>query len=82
MFDKYLLMLEELDTMTKPYELRFDKVSFWVYFYNLPLGCRNRNMETRLQNTIGIFEDVDCNRGTFCHGGSLRIQFVMIFRKP
>lgn len=69
-----MLVLELPDTMTKPDNLSFDKVSLWIHFYNLPLGCRNRKMAIRLGNAVGSFEDVDCNRGVFCCGESLWVR--------
>lgn len=53
-FDKYLLVLENPDTMVRPDEMDFDKASFWVHFFNLPLGCRNKTMAQRLGNVIGV----------------------------
>lgn len=51
--------------MAKPSEMHFNKVAFYVHFFDLPMASMNQSMVRRLGNAVGEFENVDCNSKGF-----------------
>ena len=81
-FDKYPLLLEEIDQAVKPSDLNMFHLPIWARFYDLPFKGRGNNENAKvLGNKIGIFlEAAKPNRGSF--DKSLRVKVKIDVRNP
>lgn len=76
-----LIILDKSSYLIKPSYLPFDKVVFWVYFFDLPMAM-NKAMALKLGNVVGTFEDVICDKDGYCWGTSLRMRITIYIMKP
>jgi hypothetical protein len=42
MFDGHLISRAKFDRVMPPTQLEFEKAAFWVWIFNLPLGCMGK----------------------------------------
>lgn len=62
--------------------MSFERVAFWIRFFDIPLGFQNRFMARKLGNTLGTFIEVDYDKDSFCWGEHLRIKMLIDITKP
>ena len=81
-FDKYLILLVEIDSAVKPLDLNLFHLPIWARFYDIPFkGRGNDDNERVLGNKIGVFlEVVKSTRGSF--EKSMRIKVNIDVREP
>ncbi|XP_042952250.1 uncharacterized protein LOC122289336 [Carya illinoinensis] len=82
MFDMNLLCLKMFDGLTPPAELSFTHTNLWVQFYNLPFGCMNKKVGTRIGNSIGRVTQVDSNGNGNFWGRFIRVLIEVDLMKP
>ncbi len=52
LFDGNLVSLNDFDGLTPPNQMNFDKASFWVRMYNLPLACMGRDIGVKIGSSL------------------------------
>ncbi|XVE52836.1 hypothetical protein DITRI_Ditri02bG0156200 [Diplodiscus trichospermus] len=52
-FDKHMLIFHEYKGDWRPEEYIFQKASFWIRVYNLPLGMRSKSIAERIGQRMG-----------------------------
>jgi len=62
--------------------MAFDKASFWIRMYNLPLACMNSTIGHQVGSTVGLVEEVEANEGEMAWGEYLRVRIVIDLTKP
>jgi len=82
LFDGNLVSLAEFDGLTPPAKINFDKASFWIRMYNLPLACMGRNIGLKIGATVGVVEDVDVLEEDAGWGEYLRVRILIDLSKP
>ncbi|XP_062175986.1 uncharacterized protein LOC133881040 [Alnus glutinosa] len=70
------------DDFTAPSEMAFDKASFWIRMYNLPLACMNSMIGHQVGSTVGLVEEVKANEREMAWGEYLQVQIVIDLTKP
>ena len=58
---QFLFAVEELNGFTPPSKMYFDSIAFWIYMYDLPMVCMEREMGLKLGSTVRKVEEVDTN---------------------
>lgn len=59
LFNKHLLILEELVVNQRISEVEFKEVAFWLRLINLPIGFRNRLATKKIGRNLGTFLEFD-----------------------
>jgi hypothetical protein len=52
-FDRQILVLNEFDGSTPLSQLAFDHSSFWIQAHDMPLICMNKDVGTKMGNSLG-----------------------------
>ncbi|XP_059428666.1 uncharacterized protein LOC132162443 [Corylus avellana] len=81
-FEENLFGVEEYDGLTSPANFTFDKVSFWVRMFNLPLGCMSLVVGQQIGSSLGQVEEVDVDEGSMGWGAFLRVKVTIDLHKP
>lgn len=81
-FDKSVMVLIKPASLIRPSDLDFTNLSIWVHFYDLPLACMTKAMAIWLGNSLGKFEEADCDEVNLCWGSSLRVRILIDIGKP
>lgn len=58
-FEGHLFAMEDFNGLTPPTQIPFDKATFWVRMYNLPLACMGTTIGFQIGSSVGEVEDVD-----------------------
>ncbi|XVE96221.1 hypothetical protein REPUB_Repub02eG0203000 [Reevesia pubescens] len=82
MFNRALLVFQELDGMKKSDELDLSRVSFWVQIHGLPLGLMNEKVGIMLEESLGDIEEVETSNGRVAWGRFLRVRVKVNVHKP
>jgi hypothetical protein len=77
-----LFLVEDYDWRISPTKLKFDKASFWVRMFYLPLGCMGREVGRKIGSTVGIVEEVDTEKDGVGWGKFLRVKILVDLSKP
>jgi hypothetical protein len=82
MFERCLVSLAYFDKTTPPAELDFDKATFWVRMFNLPLICMGRETGYQIGSMVGEVIEVDVDEDRVGWGEFLRVRIVLDLSKP
>jgi hypothetical protein len=82
LFDGNLVSLAEFDGITPPSKMNFNKESFWMRMYNLPLACMSREVGSKIGSSVGEVEDIDMMEDEAGWGEFLRVKVLMDLSKP
>jgi hypothetical protein len=81
-FEGNLFLVEDFDGRISPSQLSFERASFWVRMFELPLGCMGREVGRKIGASVGIVEEVDTDGEGIGWGESLRVKISMDLSKP
>jgi hypothetical protein len=81
-FNRQILVLNEFDGSIPPSQLEFRHSPFWVQVHEMPLLCMNKNVGTKIGNSLGILEDVDVAGNGLGWGSYLRLRVSLDVMKP
>ncbi|XP_059458313.1 uncharacterized protein LOC132187906 [Corylus avellana] len=81
-FDDHLFAIVDYDGVTSPFELEFDKASFWVRMFGLPLSCMGREVGMKIGASVGEVEDIDVTEEGVGWGEFLRVRIRLDLSKP
>jgi hypothetical protein len=81
-FDRHIVVLNEFDGSIPPSQLEFRQSPFWVQVHEMPLLCMNKNVGTKIGNSLGILEDIDVAGNGLGWGSYLRLRVVLDIMKP
>jgi hypothetical protein len=81
-FDRQIVVLNEFDGSTPPSQLEFNHSPFWVQVHNMPLLCMNKNVGTKIGNSLGDLADVDVAGNGLGWGSYLRLRVSLDITKP
>jgi hypothetical protein len=82
LFQGHVFSVEEFDGRTLPSKIAFERVSFWVRMFNLPLACMCQRIGYQLGAALGEVEDVETNEDGFGWGEYLRVRIKLDLSKP
>jgi hypothetical protein len=82
LFDGNLVSLNDFDGLTPPNQMNFDKASFWVRMYNLPLACMGRDIGVKIGSSVGVVKEVDLVDDDIGWGEYLRVRILLDLKKP
>ncbi|KAK4428542.1 hypothetical protein Salat_1154000 [Sesamum alatum] len=80
--DKNLLVLRQIEENDNPAHIDLSWTDFYIHVHDLPLSRMMKEIATFIGNQLGIFCDVDLNRGGQGWGSSLRIRIGIYITKP
>ena len=69
-FDKFLLVIQEYDSETRPSEVSFDQSPFWIHIMDLPRACMTAKLGQKIGDTIGKCLKVDADERGLAKGMS------------
>jgi hypothetical protein len=81
-FDGFLVSLAEFDGLTLPAKINFDRASFWIGMYNLPLACMGKSTGEKIGSSVGSVEEVDVSDEEAGWGEYLRVKVSIDLSKP
>jgi hypothetical protein len=81
LFEGHLFAVEDFNGLLQPTQLSFDKASFWVRMYNLPLACMNSAVGYQIGSSVGQVEEVDLVEDV-AWGEFLRVRILLDLSKP
>lgn len=73
-FNNSLIILEELVGVGELNKMKFDHISFWIQFHNLPLICMKKELGWELGSQVGSVEDIDTGATGDCLGTYMRVK--------
>jgi hypothetical protein len=82
LFDGNLMAIAEFDGFTPPTQMVFEKATFWVRMYNLPLACMESTIGHQIGATVGTVEEVEVNEGEEAWEEYLWVRIVIDLTKP
>jgi hypothetical protein len=82
LFDGNLVSLSEYDGLTPPSQMEFDKASFWMRMYILPLACMGKEIGIKIGSSVGLVEEIDIFDDEVGWGEYLRICVLLDLQKP
>ncbi|XP_038699544.1 uncharacterized protein LOC119996822 [Tripterygium wilfordii] len=82
LFDRHLLVLQEMQSSVPVREIPFDDEVFWVQVHNLPLAAMTEKVGRLIGNSIGVCVDVDTQKNGIGWGPYLRIRVLISLHKP
>jgi hypothetical protein len=82
LFDGNLVSLKEFDGLTPPTKMCFDRASFWVRMYNLPLACMGKSSGHKIGSLVRVVEEVDVLEEEAGWGKFLRVKISLDLTKP
>lgn len=82
LFDKHILILEELIANQRVSDLEFKEVAFWIRLMNIPLGFRNRSVAEKIGRNLGTFLEYDEEKSGFSWCNSMRMRIKNDISKP
>jgi hypothetical protein len=82
LFDGNLVSLADFDGTTPPSQMEFERASFWLRMYNLPLACMSKEIGQKIGASVGVVEDVDVLDGEAGWGEFLRVRISLDLAKP
>lgn len=59
LFDGNLVSLADFDGSTPLSQMEFERESFWIRMYNLPLACMGKDIGQKIGASMGTVEEVD-----------------------
>lgn len=77
-----LFLVEDYDWRISPTQLKFDKASFWVRMFNLPLACMGREVGRKIGSSMGVVEEIDTDKDGVGWGEFLRVKILVDLYKP
>lgn len=81
-FEGSLFAVVDFSGTVPPAEMNFEKVSFWVQMFNLPLAFMSETMGVSLGNSVGVVEEVESDEYGIGWGEYLRIKICLDISKP
>ncbi|XP_059428617.1 uncharacterized protein LOC132162401 [Corylus avellana] len=81
-FDDHLFAIVDYDGVTSPFQLEFDKASFWVRMFELPLSCMGRDAGLKIGASVGEVGDIDVTEEGVGWGEFLRVRIQLNLSKP
>jgi hypothetical protein len=81
-FEGFLFLVEDYDDRTTPANIKFDRASFWIRMFKLPLGCMGREVGRKIGATVGVVEAVDADARGVAWGEYLRVKISLDLSKP
>jgi hypothetical protein len=77
-----LVSLADFDGLTPPKELKFERESFWIRMYNLPLACMGKTTGEKIRASVGVVEEVDVWEEAAGWGEYLRVKISIDLSSP
>jgi hypothetical protein len=81
-FDKQIVVLNDFDGSTKPSQMDFTRSPFWIQVQDMPLLCMNKNVGTKIGESLGQLEDVDVAGDGTGWGSCLWLRVTLDLMKP
>lgn len=81
-YDKSLMLFEDVKGVSKIEELEFRYASMWVHFHNLPMVCFSREWARVLGNIVGEYEKADLEDDGRKHEKTLRVKVKIDILQP
>jgi hypothetical protein len=82
MFDGSLFSVVDFDGLTPVVDIEFEKATFWVGMYHIPLACMRKEVGMQVGATVGVVEDVDVLDDGVGWGEYLRVKIHIDISKP
>ncbi|XVF56558.1 hypothetical protein PTKIN_Ptkin06aG0130800 [Pterospermum kingtungense] len=81
-FNNHLLMFHGYDGNLRPSEYVFNKGSFWIRVYDLPLNLMSLDIVERIGNKVGVLQKIDQNPTRLGWAGNLCLLVEINITKP
>ncbi|KAL0007876.1 hypothetical protein SO802_009378 [Lithocarpus litseifolius] len=81
-FDKYLIGLYKPTAEESVDDAKFDRASFWIQIYNLPISRMNKVNAEAIGQSLGDVEQVDAPPNGECRGRYIRVQANIDINQP
>lgn len=81
-FYGYLVSLADFDGLTLSTELKFERASFWIRMYNLPLACTGKTTGEKIGASVGLVEEEDVCEDAAGWGEYLRVKVSIELSRP
>lgn len=82
LFDRYILVINDLDGNLPPSQMEFTNSLFWVQVHNMPLICMTKGVGQKIAASLGEVDDVDIASDDGRWGRFLRLRIVMDLSRP
>ena len=74
--------MNEFDESVPPFQIEFNHFPFWIQVHDIPLLCMNKNVGTKIENSLGIVEDVDVAGDNIGWRMCLRLRVILDLTQP
>ncbi|XVF50950.1 hypothetical protein PTKIN_Ptkin04bG0144900 [Pterospermum kingtungense] len=81
-FNNHILMFHGYDGNLQPSEYVFNKGSFWIRVFDLPLNLMSLDIVERIGNKVGVLQKIDQNPTRPGWAGNLRLRMEIDITKP
>lgn len=63
-------------------QMEFEKATFWVWMYNLPLACMGMDIRFKIGSLVGIVKEVDKSEHGVGWREYLHVKIILDMKKP
>lgn len=81
-FEGNLFSLEDFNGTIAPTRMEFEKASFWVRMFHMPLACICETMGIQIGSSVGHVEEVETDEDKIGWGEYLRVRIRLDLSKP
>lgn len=82
MFDKHVLLLQQIQAMEQPSQVILDKATYWIRLYDLPVGDMNENVIAKLASKAGRVISISHKKDYHMGGRYVRVRVEVEAGKP
>lgn len=82
MFDKYVLLLQQIQAMKQPSRVTLDKATFWIRLYDLPVSAMTENVIEKLGSKAGRVISIGHQKDHHIGGRYVRVRIEVEVRQP
>lgn len=81
-FEGHLFSVEDFNGSIAPARMEFEKASFWVRMFHLPLACMCETIGVQIGSSMGQVEEVEMDEDGVGWGEYLRVRICLDLSKP
>lgn len=81
-FDKYVLLLQDIHSMEQPGRVTLDRATFWLRLYDLSAGAKKEGIISKIASKAGRVISIGYQKDNYLGGRCVRVRVEINDRQP